>query len=95
MLAIGTYGIVFAPGSAGTIQEIFQDAAQNHYRTYGTASPMVFLGEKYWTETKPVYPLLKHLADGHEYGRWLFISDDVDAIVAHLRRFAAERHAGA
>jgi predicted Rossmann-fold nucleotide-binding protein len=95
VLAIGMYGIVFAPGSAGTIQEIFQDAAQNHYRTYGTASPMVFLGEKYWTETKPVYPLLKQLAAGHEYARWLFISDDVDAIVAHLRAFAAERHPGA
>jgi predicted Rossmann-fold nucleotide-binding protein len=94
VLAIGLYGIVYAPGSAGTIQEIFQDAAQNHYTTYGFASPMVFLGEKYWTQTKPVYPLLKQLAAGQDYGRWLFISDDVDAIVAHLRAFARERAAG-
>ena len=93
VLAIGMYGVVFAPGSAGTIQEIFQDAAQNHYTTYGVASPMVFLGEKYWTEDKPVYPLLKHLAAGREYARWLFISDDVDAIVGHLQAFAAERRA--
>jgi len=94
VLAIGLYGVVYAPGSAGTIQEIFQDAAQNHYTTYGFASPMVFLGEKYWTETKPVYPLLKQLAAGQDYGRWLFISDDVDAIIAHLRAFAQERAAG-
>jgi predicted Rossmann-fold nucleotide-binding protein len=94
VLAIGMYGVVFAPGSAGTIQEIFQDAAQNHYTTYGVASPMVFLGEKYWTEDKPVYPLLKQLAAGREYARWLFISDDVDAIVSHLRAYAAERHVG-
>lgn len=55
---------------------------------------MVFLGKSYWTESKPVYPLLKQLAAGHDYERWLFISDDVDAIVAHLRAFAAEHAAG-
>ena len=32
MLAVATAGIVFAPGGAGTMQEIFQDAAQNAYR---------------------------------------------------------------
>ena len=32
LLAVATAGIVFAPGGAGTMQEIFQDAAQNAYR---------------------------------------------------------------
>jgi predicted Rossmann-fold nucleotide-binding protein len=91
VLAIGMYGIVFAPGSAGTIQEIFQDAAQNHYKTYDFVSPMVFLGKQYWTETKPVYPLLKQLAAGQDYDRWLFISDDVDAIVEHLKAYSSQR----
>ncbi len=91
VLAIGMYGIVFAPGSAGTIQEIFQDAAQNHYKTYDFVSPMVFLGKQYWTETKPVYPLLKQLAAGQDYDRWLFISDDVDAIVEHLKDYSSKR----
>lgn len=94
VLAIGMYGVVFAPGSAGTIQEIFQDAAQNHYTTYGVASPMVFLGKKYWTEDKPVYPLLEKLAAGRDYARWLFISDDVGAIVEHLKAYTRERHPG-
>ena len=31
LLAVATAGIVFAPGGAGTMQEIFQDAAQNAY----------------------------------------------------------------
>ncbi|MEM1334057.1 MAG: hypothetical protein AAGG08_11415, partial [Actinomycetota bacterium] len=31
LLAIATRGIVFAPGAAGTTQEVFQDATQNHY----------------------------------------------------------------
>ncbi len=43
LLAICTGGIVFVPGGPGTIQEVFQDAAQNAYRTYGPPSPMVFL----------------------------------------------------
>ena len=42
LLAVATAGIVFAPGGAGTMQEIFQDAAQNAYKAFGR-SPMVFL----------------------------------------------------
>ena len=44
LLAVATHGVIFAPGSAGTIQEIFQDAAQNHYASFGPPSPMVLLG---------------------------------------------------
>lgn len=61
LLAIAKGGVIYAPGSAGTMQEIFQDAAQNHYLTCGYASPMVFLGVKYWSEEFPVYPLLQGL----------------------------------
>lgn len=43
LLAIADGGIVFAPGGPGTLQEVFQDAAQNAYETFGPASPMVFL----------------------------------------------------
>ena len=42
LLAVATAGIVFAPGGAGTMQEIFQDGAQNAYRLFGR-SPMAFL----------------------------------------------------
>ena len=81
LLAIAKGGIIFAPGSAGTIQEIFQEAAQNHYSTFGNISPMVFLNRKYWEEDKPVYPLLQKLAEGHKYGELLAISDDVSEVV--------------
>ena len=87
LLAIAKGGIVFAPGSAGTIQEIFQEAAQNHYATFGNISPMVFLNRKYWEEDKPVYPLLKKLAEGHKYGELLTISDEVSEIVEAICDF--------
>ncbi len=88
LLAIARGGVIYAPGSAGTIQEIFQDACQNHYITYGLASPMVFLGENYWKNIKPVYPMLAQLAAGREYAGLLSISDDENQILDALRTFS-------
>ena len=87
LLAIAKGGIIFAPGSAGTIQEVFQEAAQNHYATFGNISPMAFLNRKYWEEDKPVYPLLQKLAEGYKYGELLSISDKVSEIVETICDF--------
>lgn len=95
LLAIATYGVIFAPGSAGTIQEVFQDSCQNHYKTAGVVSPMVFLNEEYWTQTKPVYPLLKHLAEGKEYAPYLSIHDDPNQVVSKILDYDRDRDAGA
>lgn len=84
ILTIATGGVVFSPGSAGTIQEIFQDACQNHYKSMGVVSPMVFLGKAFWTEKKPVYPLLAELAKGMEYEKYLSITDSADDVVAAI-----------
>ena len=78
LLAIARHGVIYAPGSAGTVQEVFMDAAQNHYVTFGVVSPMVFLGTHYWTREKPVYPLLTALAAGRTYESMLVLCDDVD-----------------
>lgn len=91
LLAIPKGGVVFTPGSAGTIQEIFQDATQNHYDSFGVISPMIFMGQQYWTETKPVYPLLQTLSKGHQYGELLEIHDDRHAIAAALQSFDDSR----
>lgn len=82
LLAIAKHGVIFAPGSAGTIQEVFMDAAQNHYTTFGAESPMVFYNRTYWTERKPVYPLLKSLAGS--YGELITTNDDPAAVVAFI-----------
>jgi predicted Rossmann-fold nucleotide-binding protein len=91
LLAIATYGVIYAPGSAGTIQEVFMDAAQNHYETVGAASPMVFFGRDYWTEEKPVYPLLETLAEGTPYADELAVTDAVDRAVAAIVDHAPSR----
>jgi predicted Rossmann-fold nucleotide-binding protein len=90
LLTIARGGVIYSPGSAGTVQEIFQDACQNHYNTVGVISPMLFLGREFWTKTRPVYPLLEHLARGHEYARHLLLTDSQEDIVQALVRFNEE-----
>lgn len=85
LLAIAKHGVVYAPGGPGTVQEIFMDACQNHYGTFDDVSPMVFLGSKYWRETRPVYPLLEQLAKGAQYAAMLGIFDAPDDVVAFLQ----------
>ena len=75
LISIAVHGIIFSPGSAGTIPELFQDVTQNHYTTLGIVSPMVFLDKTFWTETKPIYPLLEKLAEGQLYGKLLALAD--------------------
>jgi len=88
LLRIAYGGIVYSPGSAGTMQEIFQDAVQNHYLSFGLSSPMVFLGRRFWTEEMPVYPLLQDLmARGRYKNLLLSIHDTVDGIVDELTAF--------
>lgn len=85
LLAIARHGIVFASGSGGTTQEIFQDACQNHYATFGEISPMVFLGEKRYTGDTMLWECLKNLAEGRDYERYLYLSDEVDEIVKFIK----------
>ncbi len=93
LLTIARGGIIYSPGSAGTIQEVFQDACQNHYNTVGVVSPMIFLGQDFWTRTRPVYPLLEHLARGQDYARYLLLTDSRERIVQALVDFAREQEA--
>ena len=91
LITVAHDGIVFAPGSAGTIQEIFQDAAQNHYATTGYSSPMIFLDKKYWIDEKPVFPLLKSLSEGYSYSSILEIADSVGGVTELLNNYSKIR----
>lgn len=85
LLAISLYGVIFAPGSAGTTQEIFMEAAQNHYCTFNYYSPMVFLGEKRYEIDTLIYPLLRQLSYGRIYHDLLMLSDSPQEVVAFLQ----------
>ena len=86
LLAIATRGVVFSPGSAGTVQEVFQDATQNHYDVFGVISPMVFLDAAFWTDVLPAEPLLRRLAAERNYGAMIGTADSA----AEALRFLVE-----
>jgi len=88
LLAFAKGGVIYTPGSAGTVQEIFQDFTQNFYNTYGMVSPMIFYNRTYWIEEKPVYPLLKKLSMDDDCDSLIDISDSPDEILAQLVEFS-------
>ena len=87
LLALALHGVVFAPGSAGTTQEIFQDAAQNHYGTHGVYSPMILFGADFWTTTRPVWPLLAKVAAEERYGELLSLTDSEQDVIDQITAF--------
>lgn len=89
IVSISMGGLVFTPGSAGTLQEIFQDAVQNHYLTKGYSSPMIFMGKDFWLHQVPVYPLLQHMVSSGRYQNLILsvtdASQDVITEIAYFR----------
>ncbi|GEP46137.1 hypothetical protein BGE01nite_54280 [Brevifollis gellanilyticus] len=97
MLAIATHGVIFAEGNAGTVQEIFQDACQNYYATYGTAAPMILYGQDYWDppampvyvndKRKKAFPLIRKLAEEKGFTHRLIVTDSLREIVKTITAF--------
>ncbi len=85
LVTVADHGIVFAPGSAGTVQEIFQDACQNHYASTGFNTPMVFLDRTFWTEHLPVVDLMRRLAKDKPWPSFIGLADTAAEVVDFLR----------
>lgn len=86
LLEVCDAGIVFLPGAAGTLQEIFQDACENYYADESSLAPMVLLGSRYWTEELPAWPLLRQLAESTPLAGRIHLADTVEETVAALAR---------
>ncbi len=84
LLEICHAGIVFLPGAAGTVQEVFQDACENYYADPAAVAPMVLVGRRHWTEELPVWPLLRSLAQGRGMAGHVHLVDDVEDAVRVL-----------
>lgn len=90
LLAIAKYGVIYAPGSAGTTQEIFMDAAQNHYGTFDFVSPMIFLGEDRYGPATGLYETLQRLASDRQYQAMLGLTDDPEQVVRWIESRSPE-----
>ncbi len=91
LLEICQAGIVFLPGAAGTVQEIFQDACENYYADESSTAPMVLVGREYWTERYPAWPLLKALAKGRPMEAHVHLVDSIDEAAELVRGGDARR----
>jgi len=81
ILKLSRGGIVFAPGRAGTVQEVFQATTMTFYGTVHPSGPYVFLGRRFWTEELPVRSLLAPLLRVSPVGDLsdlIHLTDDVD-----------------
>ena len=78
LLQICQSGIVFLPGAAGTVQEVFQDACENYYADPASVAPMVLVGHRHWTETLPVWPLLQQLAAGRDMSDQIHLVEHIE-----------------
>jgi len=85
LLAIARAGVIYAPGSAGTMQELFQDLTQNHYGTYGARSPMVLLGrQRYAEEHRLIQTFARARGMERAYGDLLALLDEPGEVVSFI-----------
>ncbi|MFK4069181.1 LOG family protein [Streptomyces sp. NPDC029674] len=89
LLARSNAGVVFLPGAAGTVQEVFDNATPNYYESRGEPTPMVLVDRTHWTEHLPVWPLLRSLARGRPMESRIALVDRVAEAPAALRDLGA------
>jgi predicted Rossmann-fold nucleotide-binding protein len=78
-------GLVYLPGAAGTVQEIFQAGTEGYYAADPAGvAPLVLVGVEHWTERLPAWPLLQRLGRDRPMGRHLHLVDDVEEAAAVL-----------
>ncbi|AWW37289.1 LOG family protein [Streptomyces cadmiisoli] len=86
LLARCTAGVVFLPGAAGTVQEIFDNATPNYYASRGEPLPMVLVDRAHWTERLPAWPLLRALAQERSMADRIALVDRIEEAPAALKR---------
>jgi predicted Rossmann-fold nucleotide-binding protein len=84
-------GLVFLPGAAGTVQEIFQAACENYYAEAAQVIPMVLVGREHWSDRLPAERLLGSLASGRPFGAALRVVDHPEEVLPALVEARGER----
>ncbi|MGW0333321.1 LOG family protein [Streptomyces sp. NPDC003011] len=89
LLARCTAGVVFLPGAAGTVQEIFDNATPNYYESRGEPTPMVLVNRAHWTEKLPAWPLLRALARERSMEDRIALVDRIEEAAEALKRLGS------
>ncbi|MEU9995109.1 LOG family protein [Streptomyces sp. NPDC050848] len=86
LLARCTSGVIFLPGAAGTVQEIFDNTTPNYYESRGEPTPMVLVNQSHWTDRLPAWPLLQALAADRPMAARIALVDSIDEAPEALHR---------
>lgn len=84
LLKVCRGGLVFLPGAAGTVQEIFQAACANYYAQPPAVIPMVLVGVEHWTHEVGVWDLLAGLGNDRAFGASLDLVDSTAEVLPLL-----------
>jgi predicted Rossmann-fold nucleotide-binding protein len=85
LLAIARSGVVYAPGGAGTEQEIFTDTAQNSLTLYKVRSPMIFFGRQFFEREHPeLMTAARRQAVEFGWSDLITVTDEPDEVVAFI-----------
>jgi predicted Rossmann-fold nucleotide-binding protein len=90
LLARSNAGVVFLPGAAGTVQEIFDNGTPNYYGSRGEPTPMVLVDRAHWTERLPAWPLLRALARGRAMESHIALVDRIEEAPQALKHLAGQ-----
>ncbi|WP_328422869.1 LOG family protein [Streptomyces sp. NBC_00443] len=90
LLARSNAGVVFLPGAAGTVQEIFDNATPNYYESRGEPTPMVLVNRAHWTEKLPTWPLLQALARDRSMESRIALVDRIEQAPQALKRLGEQ-----
>ncbi|MFE6286883.1 LOG family protein [Streptomyces sp. NPDC057877] len=86
LLARCNAGVIYLPGAAGTVQEIFDNATPNYYESRGEPTPMVLVDRAHWTERLPAWPLLRSLARERSMAARIALVDRIEEVPETLKR---------
>ncbi len=78
LLARARGGIVYLPGAAGTVQEIFQAVTPNYYGDAATQVPMILVGADHWSVDLPVWDVLRKLGEDRHLAGSVHLVDSID-----------------
>jgi len=71
-------GIIYLPGAAGTVQEIFQAVTPNYYGDKATQTPMILVDTDHWTSKVPVWDVLQRLAADRPMAASIHLVDTIE-----------------
>jgi len=91
LLTVCRRGLVFLPGAAGTVQEIFQAACANYYAQPPAVIPMVLVGVEHWTQQVGVWDLLSSLGADRAFGASLDLVDSTAEVLPLLAQRRGDR----